>query len=108
MKIALEGYERMGRVVEQEALAKGHEIVARIDPAHDSEGVSPEALYDADVAIEFSVPSAIIQNIRELARIRLDAVIGATEWHAELGRAATATENAWTGLIYEPNFSLSW
>ena len=36
MKIALEGYERMGRVVEQEALAKGHEIVARIDPAHDS------------------------------------------------------------------------
>ena len=98
----------MGRIVEQEALAKVHDLVARIDLPHGSAGVTPEALYDADVAIEFSVHSVIIQNIRELARAGLDAVIGSTRWHAEPGRATTATETAWTGLIHEPNFSLSW
>ncbi|MEE2668583.1 MAG: hypothetical protein VYD78_01130 [Gemmatimonadota bacterium] len=98
----------MGRIVEQEALAKAHDLVARINLAHGSEGVTSEALCDVDVAIEFSVHSAIIQNIRELARAGLDAVIDSTRWHAEPGRTTTATENAWTGLIYEPNFSLSW
>ena len=106
MKIALIGYGKMGRVVEQVALGRGHEVVARIDPAHDSGGMSPEALHDADVAIEFSVPSAAIQNIRELAQAGVDAVIGTTGWHAELSRAAAAVENAGTGLIYSPNFSL--
>jgi 4-hydroxy-tetrahydrodipicolinate reductase len=105
MKIALVGYGKMGQSVEQVASERGHEVVARIDPALDSE-VSPQALGDADVAIEFSVPAAAIQNIRALAEAGVDAVIGTTGWHADLGHAATAVEDAGTGLIYAPNFSL--
>ena len=106
MKIALVGYGRMGRAVEQVAYERGHEVIARIDPAFDSEGVNPEALDEADVAIEFSVPAAAIQNIESVAQAGVDAVIGTTGWHAELGHAATAVEDAGTGLIYAPNFSL--
>ena len=106
MKIALIGYGRMGQAVEQVAFERAHEVVARIDPGLDSGGVSPEALNDAEVAIEFSVSAAAIQNITALARAGVDAVVGTTGWHAELGQAATAVDEAGTGLIYAPNFSL--
>ena len=94
MKIALIGYGKMGQAVEQVAFERGHEVVARIDPALDSGGVSPEALDDADVAIEFSVPAAAIQNITALAQAGVDAVVGTTGWHADVGHAATAVDEA--------------
>ena len=53
MKIALLGYGKMGRVIEQIAIARGHEIVLKKDENNTFDG-----LQNADVAIDFSVPSA--------------------------------------------------
>ena len=58
MKIALLGYGKMGKTIEQIAIAHGHEIVLKIDNAETSYDITI-----ADVAIEFSTPSSAFANI---------------------------------------------
>ncbi len=106
MKIALVGYGRMGRSVEEVAVERGHEIVARIDPLLDFKEVTSEALAGAEVAIDFSVPGAAAANVGALAEAGVDAVVGTTGWQAALDEAAEAVRGAGTGLIHAPNFSL--
>ncbi len=106
MKIALVGYGRMGRTVEEVALERGHEIVARIDPALESREVTADSLDDAEVAIEFSVPGAVTRNIGAIAEAGVDAVVGTTGWDAGMEKAVSAVEAGGIGLIHAPNFSL--
>ena len=106
MKLALVGYGRMGRAVEEVAFERGHEIVARIDPALESRRVTVDSLDDADVAVDFSVSGAVVQNIGLIAEAGVDAVVGTTGWHAGMATAVSAVEAAGTGLIHAPNFSL--
>ena len=61
MKIALIGYGKMGHMIEQIALARGHEIVCKIDKDNQSDFDSP-AFASADVAIEFTNPTAAYGN----------------------------------------------
>ena len=73
MKIALIGYGKMGREVEQVALSKGHVITARIDPfsgERTTPHLSPESVSDAEVCIEFSQPQAAVENIEKSARLK--------------------------------------
>jgi 4-hydroxy-tetrahydrodipicolinate reductase len=108
MKVALVGYGRMGRAVEQAAEARGHEVVARIDLDTNSEGrgITAETLNGADVAVEFSVPEAAPANIAALAGCGADTVSGTTGWYDRLEDVRAAVEAAGSGLIYAPNFSL--
>ena len=108
MKIALVGYGRMGRAVEQAAQARGHEIVARLDVEGNREGrgLTVEWLAGAEVAIEFTVAEVVPANIAGLAACGVDAVVGTTGWYGQLDEARRAVEAAGTGLIYAPNFSL--
>lgn len=108
MKVALIGYGRMGRAVEQVAEARGHEVVARIDQDGNLEGrgITAEALNGAEVAIEFSVPEAAPANIGALAACGVDTVTGTTGWYDRLAEVRAAVEGAGSGLIYAPNFSL--
>ncbi len=62
MKIALIGYGKMGKTIEQIAISHGHEIVARLDNA-DDETWEQEGIKSADVAIEFSQPESAFENI---------------------------------------------
>lgn len=75
MKIALIGYGKMGHAVEQQALARGHEIVCRIDAGEENKFLSPE-FKGADVAIEFSVPSAAVDNYRRAFAAGVPVVSG--------------------------------
>ena len=65
MKIALLGYGRMGKAIEEIAKSRGHVIVAKIDKDNPNDSIS-----DADVAINFSVPSAAVDNITNTLQIR--------------------------------------
>ena len=60
MKIALLGYGKMGKTIEQIAVARGHEIVLKIDNAE-----TPYDITIADVAIEFSTPNSAFANISQ-------------------------------------------
>ena len=75
MKIALLGYGRMGKVIEQIAINRGHDIVLRIDK--DDTGFD---LGGADVAIDFSVPSAAVGNISKALNSDVPVVSGTTGW----------------------------
>jgi 4-hydroxy-tetrahydrodipicolinate reductase len=103
MRLALLGYGRMGREVEEAAQQKGHEIVAVID---DPAGATRGKLSDAQVAIDFSTPGAAVPNIRKVAAQKLDLVVGTTGWYDAMDEARTAVSGAGTGLVWAPNFSL--
>lgn len=120
MKIALMGYGRMGRAVEEQATERGHRIVVRtgpggrpvepgaVDPtAADDEGPDPEsALRQADVAIDFSVGEAVPDNVARAARAGLDVVVGTTGWDDRVNEVRRSVEEADAGLLHAPNFSL--
>lgn len=109
MKIALIGYGKMGREVEQVALSKGHSIVARCDPALSRAGgplVEPGNVEAADVCIEFTSPLAVLENIRKIAQIEKPLVVGTTGWYEHLAEAKALIAKSGSGLVYAPNFSL--
>ena len=106
MRLALVGYGKMGRAVEGVAMERGHEVVARIDPTLDTNKIGAETLGGADVAIEFTVPDAAVDNIAALAAAGVDVVVGTTGWHERLDEAAAAVNAAGTGMVHATNFSL--
>lgn len=79
MKIALIGYGKMGRMIEQIALQRGHEIVCRIDADNQEEFDSP-AFVSADVAIEFTTPTAAYGNFLRAFAHHVKVVSGSTGW----------------------------
>ena len=62
MKIALIGYGRMGHMIEEIAVSRGHEIVCTVD-VDNPEAFDSEAFRSADVAIEFTMPSSAHANV---------------------------------------------
>lgn len=93
----------MGRAIERVAVAEGHTIVARLGR---SDRVTAKTLGDADVAIEFSTPESAAENAVRISAAGVDAVVGATGWTDRLDVVRTAVEEAGTGLIWAPNFSI--
>ncbi len=79
MKIALIGYGKMGKMIEQIALERGHEIVCRIDVDNQQDFNSPE-FASADVAIEFTNPTAAYGNYLKAFAHNVKVVSGSTGW----------------------------
>jgi 4-hydroxy-tetrahydrodipicolinate reductase len=108
MRIVLMGYGSMGREVERILAGRGHEVVARVDPAGtgDANTLSKQAGREADVAIEFSLPAAVPGNAELYAELGLDAVVGTTGWSGQLEKVSTTIRAGGTGYLYGPNFSV--
>ncbi len=104
MKIALIGYGKMGHVIEETAIARGHEIVCRIDKDN-QEDFESEAFKSADVAIEFTAPSVAIGNYRRAFAAGVPVVAGTTGWLEHLPEVREACEKGAT-FFYASNFSL--
>ena len=79
MKIALIGYGKMGHMIEQIALERGHEIVCKIDVNNQEDFDSP-AFAQADVAIEFTNPTAAYSNFLKAFSHNVKVVSGSTGW----------------------------
>ncbi len=79
MKIALIGYGKMGRMIEQIAISRGHEIVSKIDFDNQEDFDSPE-FASADVAIEFTAPQAAYGNYVKAFAKGVKVVSGSTGW----------------------------
>lgn len=99
-KLAIVGYGKMGRMVDQLASEYGFTVSARVDIGRD------EPLQGADVAIEFSVPAAVMGNIRKIAAARIPLVVGTTGWLEHLDEAKTIIEQHDAALLWSPNFSV--
>ena len=103
MKLALIGYGRMGHAVEEVAEESGHDVVARLDLG---DAITPTSLAEAQVAIDFTLPDAVIANAHSLAEAGVNLVIGTTGWYERADEVRTAIESAGSGCIWSPNFSL--
>src|SRR5688572_15209939 len=102
MKILLIGYGKMGKTIEQLALAKGHEIVGRI--AHDSaEKLSDFTSAQADVAIEFTHPEAAFENIKYCLEHHIPVVSGSTGWQQRMPEARELCEKRQGSFFYASN-----
>ncbi len=114
MKIALIGYGKMGRIIEQIALAQGHTIAAIVEPfAEDtpagipaSKSIADANLDSVDAAIEFSVPITACANITALAQRKIPTVVGTTGWLDKLDEVRKSVESANSSLIWSSNFSI--
>lgn len=101
MKIALLGYGRMGKAIEKIALERGHQVVAKIDKDNPL-----DPLNDADVAINFSIPTAALANITNALNSGIPIVCGTTGW-LEHKKEVDALCNKLEGaFLYASNFSL--
>ncbi len=101
MKIALLGYGKMGKVIERIALERGHEIVLR-----KSSSTSYAGLENADVAIDFSLPTSAVANISECLNNGIPVVSGTTGWLEEYSNMVALCEQKNGSFIYGSNFSL--
>lgn len=106
MKIALIGYGKMGHMIEQIALERGHEIVSIID-VDNREDFQSEAFRSADVAIEFTAPHTAYDNYMQAFAQGVKVVSGSTGWIPEHGEEVRrlCTEKGCT-LFWSSNFSL--
>lgn len=107
MKIALIGYGKMGRIIEQIAKDRGHEIVCVID-VDNQQDFDSEAFKSADVAIEFTNPTAAYGNYLKAFRHNVKVVSGSTGWMKEHGddvRRMCSAEGGQT-LFWASNFSV--
>ena len=101
MKIALVGYGKMGKIIDEISQSRGHEVVARL-----KETPTKESLNDADVVIEFSNPEAAFENIKVCLENKIPVICGTTGWldkKPEIERIAVEQNSA---FLYGSNFSL--
>ena len=105
MKIALIGYGKMGRMIEEIALSRGHEIVSTIDIDNQEEFDSP-AFASADVAIEFTTPWTAYDNYLKAWRAGVKVVSGSTGWMKEHGDDVKRACQEGKTLFWASNFSV--
>lgn len=95
----------MGRMIEKVALERGHEISCRIDTDNTAEFDS-EAFRSSDVAIEFSVPAAAVENVRRAMDNGVPVVCGTTGWYDALPVMMERCREEGGSLIAASNFSI--
>ncbi|MEY4098383.1 MAG: hypothetical protein RL170_1227 [Bacteroidota bacterium] len=105
MKIALIGYGKMGKAIEEIALSKGHEIVLKIGASNTSD-FTKENIQKADVAIEFTGPHTAFENIRKCIQWAVPVVCGSTGWLDHFEKAKKLCEEEKGCLLYASNFSI--
>lgn len=105
MKIALLGYGKMGKEIEAIAVSRGHDIVLKVDETNANQTGANE-IARADVAIEFSTPHTVIENIKKCFSAKIPVVVGTTGWYNQFEEICAASRASGSGLFYATNFSL--
>ena len=108
LRVVLVGYGRMGREIEALCSAHDCEVVERLDIHNNvgGQGIDLARLPAVDVAIEFSTPSATVENLPRLASAGINAVIGTTGWNDHQDQMKQVVANAGIGVVVAANFSL--
>ena len=105
MKIALVGYGKMGKAIEEIAVANGHEIVLKIS-IDNTEDLTAENLKKADVAIEFTGPESAVENIKTCIDAGVPVISGSTGWMEKWDEVKNYCTEKNGALLYASNFSI--
>lgn len=105
MKIALIGYGKMGKTIEQIALSRGHQIVSIVD-INNPEEFQSDNFKSADVAIEFTTPATAFDNYMKCFAAGVPIVSGTTGWLDRLGEIKEMCEKDGQTFFYASNYSI--
>ena len=107
-KLAIVGYGKMGRLIEQLAPQYDFEVALKLDEFNNArfEGITAENFRGIDVAIDFSVPSAAVQNIVKIASLGVNLVVGTTGWQCEMEHVRNVVAGRGIGMVWSPNYSV--
>ncbi|RPJ59210.1 MAG: 4-hydroxy-tetrahydrodipicolinate reductase [Dehalococcoidia bacterium] len=108
VKIALVGYGKMGQIVENLAREKGHHLTAIIDPYREDclKEINAANLTGAEVCIDFSHPQVVLDNIKQVAALGKNLVVGTTGWYDQMAEVKRVVAQNNIGLIWSGNFSI--
>jgi 4-hydroxy-tetrahydrodipicolinate reductase len=108
MKLAIVGYGKMGKLIDQLAPEYGFEVALRLDEFNNAnfESMTPEHFRGVEVAIEFSTPATVVENLERLAALGVNTVVGTTGWLEHMNRVKAAVEKHGTALVWSPNYSI--
>jgi len=105
MRIALIGYGKMGKAIEEIALQRGHEIVIKIDQPNLHE-FTKENMQQAEVAIEFTSPQTAYDNVKACLEFGVPVVCGSTGWTERLDEMKKFADDKNGSFIYSSNYSV--
>jgi 4-hydroxy-tetrahydrodipicolinate reductase len=105
MKIALIGYGKMGKAIEEIAIADNDEIVLKITSANQDQ-FTIDNLKNADVAIEFSNPQTAVNNLKKCFDANVPVVCGTTGWLKDLDDMKDYCNKQQGAFLYASNFSV--
>lgn len=107
-KLALVGYGRMGRLIEQLANEYGFDVALKLDEFNNQNGVgmTAENFESIDAAIDFSIPAVVAGNAVRLVELGVPTAIGTTGWLDQIERVRAAVEQYDGALVYGANFSV--
>jgi len=103
MKIALLGYGKMGKAIEELAIERGHEIILR---ATSTTPIDIDLLKQAQVSIEFSRPDTAVKNINLCFDNRIPIVVGTTGWLEDMTYIKNRCLDEGQSIFYASNFSI--
>lgn len=108
MNLALIGYGKMGKLLEQLAPLYDFNVTLKLDEFNNAnyEGLTAENFRGVDAAIEFSIPSATVRNIELASALGVNLVVGTTGWLDQLEHVKQTVETNGTGLVWSPNYSI--
>ena len=106
MKLAIVGMGKMGKAIAELAPSRGWEVVAELDHAKTSQGITKQMLNGADVAVEFTTPEACVANVLALVSADCPVVVGTTGWYAKLPEVTNTVKDRNGAMLTATNFSL--
>jgi 4-hydroxy-tetrahydrodipicolinate reductase len=108
LNLALLGYGKMGKAIAQLAPQRGFEVrvTLDIDTNRDGMGIAGENFQGIDVCVEFTEPAAVLDNLRRVAALGCNLVVGTTGWHEHLEEVRKIVEASGIGMVYAANFSI--
>jgi 4-hydroxy-tetrahydrodipicolinate reductase len=108
LSLAVLGYGKMGKVIAQLAPQRGFEVRLSldIDANQNGAGITRGNFQGIDVCVEFTEPGAVLQNIRRVAALGCNLVVGTTGWHERVEEVRQVIETSGVGMVYAANFSI--
>jgi 4-hydroxy-tetrahydrodipicolinate reductase len=108
INLALLGYGKMGKTLAQLAPQRDFQVrlVLDIDDNRQGQGITREKFQGIDVALDFTTPEAALGNIRRVAALGVNLVVGTTGWHDRLEKVRKVIESSGVGMVYAANFSI--
>lgn len=108
LRLALLGHGKMGKMVEGLAPQRGFEVKLVLDEFsnQDYQAITPANFKGVDVCVDFTTPDSAVENVRRVAALGCNLVVGTTGWNDRLEDVRQIVDSAGIGMVYGANFSI--